>query len=72
MGLSWASGKACIAAAAPNSGRPTLEEQDQVTLALQAYQRNYHSALMGTVVVGRAHAPALELFDAAVTGLEAC
>ncbi|MFK8034461.1 MAG: M24 family metallopeptidase [Hyphomicrobiales bacterium] len=54
------------------SGRRTLEEQDQITLEFAGTSKNYHSALMRTVVIGEPTERHLELFDAAQTALIAC
>lgn len=54
------------------SGRRTLEEQDQITLEFAGTSKNYHSALMRTVVIGEPTERHLELFDAAQTALVAC
>lgn len=54
------------------SGRRTLEKQDQITLEFAGTSKNYHSALMRTVVIGDPTARHLELFDAAKMALESC
>lgn len=54
------------------SGRRTLEKQDQITLEFAGTSKNYHSALMRTVVIGEPTQRHLELFDAASTALKAC
>lgn len=54
------------------SGRRALESQDQVTLEFAGASKNYHSALMRTVVIGEPTERHRELFDAAETALIAC
>ena len=54
------------------SGRRTLEEQDQITLEFAGTSKNYHSALMRTVILGEPTPRHIELFDAAQTALQAC
>ncbi|MEP0519419.1 MAG: Xaa-Pro peptidase family protein [Hyphomicrobiales bacterium] len=54
------------------SGRRILEEQDQITLEFAGASKNYHSALMRTVVLGEPTERHLELFDAAKTAMTAC
>lgn len=45
------------------SGRRTLEEQDQLTLEWAGVFAHYHSAMMRTIIVGKASERHLELYD---------
>lgn len=51
------------------SGRRTLSPTDQVTLEFAGVYRHYHAAMMATVLVGKASARHLELYEAAAEAL---
>ena len=54
------------------SGRRKLNKNDQLTLEWAGVYRQYHAAMMRTIIIGKASTRHQELFEAASTALAAC